>query len=85
MTMSRKTDYSLKFFKGSMMTNNEENYNFYLIGRTLQDAYKTIENYVYAHKDRYHIIPDENDIEVISVKEVKIEDYGKLYGYEVIN
>ena len=85
MIMSRKTDYSLKFYKSRMITENEEKFDFYLSGRSLQDAYDTIKNHINSHKDRYHIIPGENDIEGIHIKEVPVEDYGKSYGHEVIN
>lgn len=84
MKMNKK-DYSLKFYKGQMTNDNQETYKFYLAGRTSSEACKHIEDHVKAHKDRYHIIPGENDIRDISVKEVSIENYGKSYDYEVIN
>ena len=56
--MSKKADYSLKFYKGRMITENEEKFNFYLSGRSFQSAYNTIRDHVYAHKDRFHIIPN---------------------------
>ena len=83
--MNKKVDYSLKFYKGKMLTDNGEQFNFYLSGRSIQDANRSIENHANIHKDRYHIIPEENNIASISIKEVSVEDYGKSYGYEVIN
>jgi len=84
MKMSKK-DYSLKFYKGLMTNTNEEKYNFYLAGRTESEAKACLENYIINHSTKYHIIPDENDIDQISIKEVSSEDYGKEYGYEIIN
>lgn len=83
--INKKNDYSLKFYKGQMTTDNGEQYNFYLSGRSNKEADKSIENYVRTHSDRYHIIPGENEITNISTREVSIESYGKSYGYEVIN
>lgn len=85
MMMTKKIDYSLKFYKGQMTNDNQETYNFYLAGRTSSEAYEIIEDHVNSHKNRYHIIPGENEINNISVTEVPIENYGKSYGYEVIN
>ena len=83
--MSKKVDYSLKFYKGRMINENQEVYNFYLAERTDDYAYNRIEDYVTSHSDRYHIIPGKNEIESITVTEVSVEDYGKCYGYEIIN
>jgi hypothetical protein len=85
MMMSKKVDYSLKFYKGMMTNTNDEVYKFYLAGRTACEAYDYLENHIRNHSDKYHIIPDENDINKISIKEVRVEDYGKDYGYEIIN
>ena len=85
MMMNKKDDYSLKFYKGQMTTENLEVYKFYLAGRTTSEAYHHIKNHVESHSDRYHIIPGVNDILDISITEVSVENYGKSYGYEVIN
>ena len=83
--MTKKIDYSLKFYKGQMTNTNQENYNFYLAGRTYNEAHSFLENYVNNHSSRYHIIPGENDIEDITLTEVTSESYGREYGYEIIN
>ena len=83
--MSRKVDYSIKFYKGFMTNDNEETYNFYLAARTATEAYMFLENYVRSHANKYHIIPGEVDISNINVEEVSLENYGKRYGFEVIN
>lgn len=83
--MNKKVDYSLKFYKGRMTNTNQENYKFYLAGRTETEARGFLENYIRTHGTKYHIILDEIDIEEISLKEVHLEDYGKEYGYEIIN
>jgi hypothetical protein len=84
MKMSKK-DYSLKFYKGLMINTNDEKYNFYLAGRSESEATLYLENYIRSHNTKYHIIPNENDIDSISLKEVPSEDYGREYGYEIIN
>jgi hypothetical protein len=83
--MSKKIDYSLKFYKGQMTNDNQETYNFYLAGRSSSEACNHIKKHVENHTDRYHIIPGENNIKNISVTEVSVENYGKSYGHEVIN
>ena len=84
MTMSKK-DYSLKFYKGQMTNENDEIYNFYLAARSANEAYQYLENYVQKHSHRYHLISGENEISEINVTEIAMKDYGKSYGYEVIN
>lgn len=83
--MSKKNDYSLKFYKGRMINENEEVYNFYLAARTCGDAYERVETHVLSHNDRYHIIQGQNEIKSIHITEVSVDDYGKSYGYEIIN
>ena len=83
--MIKKVDYSLKFYKCNMINDNQETFNFYLAGRSFTDAESTVKNHINSHSDRYHIIPGENDIKHITLMEVSVEDYGKSYGYEVIN
>ena len=82
--MSKK-DYSLKFYKGQMTNENNEMYNFYLAARSANEAYNYLQNYVEKHSYKYHLIPGENEIYEMSVTEVPMENYGKSYGYEVIN
>ena len=78
-------DYSLKFYIGKMTNENNETYRFYLAARSADKAYEYLENYIRRHSTKYHIIPNENDISEINVTEVTMEDYGKRYGYEIIN
>ena len=82
--MSKK-DYTLKFYKGKMVNDNQDIYYFYLAARSEREAEEYIENYVNRYSERYHIIPGENEISKIRVVEVSMEDYGKSYGYEIIN
>ena len=84
MMMSKK-DYTIKFYKGQMINDNQEEYNFYLAARSDSAAIDYLKNHINGHRNRYHIIPGENEIARISVREVPAEDYGKSYGYEVIN
>ena len=84
MKMSKK-DYSLKFYKGFMTNENNETYHFYLAARSASEAYEYLKSYITNHPNRYHLIPNENDISEIQVSEVSMESYGKSYGYEVIN
>ena len=84
MKMSKK-DYSLKFYKGRMVNDNNEVYNFYLAARSANEAYGYLENYVEKYSHKYHLIPGENGIYEMNVTEVAMENYGKSYGYEVIN
>lgn len=83
--MSKRIDYSIKFYKGKMTNTNQDSYQFYLAGRTETEAREFLENYIRSHGTKYHIILNEIDIEEISLKEVTLEDYGKEYGYEIIN
>lgn len=84
MKMSKK-DYSLKFYKATMLNDNDESYNFYLAERSPERAYKFIERHVNTYNERYHIFPGENDIKKITLIEVPVKEYGNEYGYEVIN
>ena len=84
MMMSKK-DYSLKFYKGRLVNENNETYNFYLAERTAGEAYDFLESYVRNHSHKYHLIPGENDILEINITEVPMEQYGRSYGYEIIN
>ena len=83
--MSKKVDYSIKFYKGFMTNDNDETYNFYLAARTATEAYTFLENHVRKHANKYHIILGEVDICNIRIEEVSLESYGKRYGFEVIN
>ena len=80
-----KKDYTIKFYKGHMVNDNQEEYNFYLAARSESSAYDYLEKYIMNHSTRYHIIPGENEIANISLRGVSAENYGKSYGYEVIN
>lgn len=84
MKMTKK-DYTIKFYKGHMVNDNQEEYNFYLAARSESSARDYLEKYIMNHSTRYHIIPGENEIANISLREVSAENYGKSYGYEVIN
>ena len=83
--MSKKVDYSIKFYKGKMTNENQESFNFYLAARSDTEAKNHIVNHVESHRDRFHILPGENDILDISISEVSVENYGKSYGHEIIN
>ena len=80
-----KKDYSIKFYKALMTTTNQEEYKFYLASKSIWEAHQFVENYVRNHSSKYHLYDDENDIDDISLTEVSSENYGKSYGYEVIN
>lgn len=82
--MSKK-DYSLKFYTGKMINDNDEEFDFYLAARSENEAYSFLENYVLRNSGKYHLIPNENGISEIIISEVSMANYGKRYGYTIIN
>ena len=80
-----KKDYSLKFYTGKMINENDEEFDFYLAARSETEAYNFIQNYVMRNSNKYHLIPNENGISEIKIHEVPMADYGKRYGYTIIN
>ena len=74
-------DFSIKFYKCQVTTENGNIYKFYLAKRNISDARAYVESYLINHNDRYHITAN-NTIDLI---EVSTESYGTEYGYTIIN